>query len=84
MEKDLSKKIEKMLEMNEAVDVKTIIKELMKTDFKGENAEQMKGLQLLKGLATSEDELSNKFIAQLSDAYTKIGKSVLGGGGDNE
>lgn len=84
MEKDLSKKIEKMLKLNEGTDVKTIIKALMDTDFKGENKEQMKGLQLLKGLATSDDELSNKFMAQLSDAYTKIGKSVLGGGGDDE
>ena len=64
--------------VEEAVDIKQIIKALMDTNFKGSNEEQMKGIQLLKGLATSEDELSNKFMAKLSDAYTKIGKEVLG------
>lgn len=62
----------------EAFDVKKIIQDLMKTDFKGSNEEQMKGLQLLKGLATNDSKEANEFMAKLSDAYTKIGKEVLG------
>ena len=64
--------------VNEAFDVKKIIQDLMKTDFKGSNEEQMKGLQLLKGLATNDSKEANDFMAKLSDAYTKIGKEVLG------
>ncbi len=64
--------------VNEAFDVKKIIQDLMKTDFKGSNEEQMKGLQLLKGLATNDSKEANAFMAKLSDAYTKIGKEVLG------
>ena len=62
----------------EAFDVKKIIQDLMKTDFKGSNEEQMKGLQLLKGLATNDSKEANEFMSKLSDAYTKIGKEVLG------
>ena len=64
--------------VNEAFDVKKIIQDLMKTDFKGSNEEQMKGLQLLKGLATNDSKEANEFMSKLSDAYTKIGKEVLG------
>lgn len=74
-------KIEAKLEMekiNEGFDVKKIIQDLMKTDFKGSNEEQMKGLQLLKGLATNDSKEANAFMQKLSDAYTKIGKAVLG------
>ena len=74
-------KIEKQLGtkvIEEAFDVKKIIQDLMKTDFKGSNSEQMKGLQLLKGLATNDSKEANEFMAKLSDAYTKIGKAVLG------
>ena len=60
----------------EAVDIKKIIKDLQ-GDFGGDNASQMKGVQLLKGLATSEDPLSNKFMKALNTAMTKISKEVL-------
>lgn len=73
--------------VNEAFDVKKIINDLMKTDFKGSNEEQMKGLQLLKGLATNDSKEANDFMSKLSDAYTKIGKEVLGSvdeGDDND
>lgn len=76
----LSKIKDKLGIIEEGFDVKKVIQSLMDTDFKGDNAEQMKGIQLLKGLATNDDELANKFMAKLSDAYTSIGKSVLGGG----
>lgn len=64
--------------LKEEFDVKKIIQDLMKTDFKGSNEEQMKGLQLLKGLATNDSKEANEFMGKLSDAYTKIGKEVLG------
>ena len=64
--------------IKEGFDVKKVIQDLMKTDFKGNNEEQMKGIQLLKGLATNDDKLANAFMAKLSDAYTSIGKAVIG------
>jgi len=50
------------LEVSEAVDVKKIIKELIDTSWGGSNEEQGKAIQLLRGLAFSEDPLSNKFM----------------------
>jgi len=54
--------------VNEA-DTKKIIKELIDTGWSGSNEEQMKAVQLLKGLATSDDELANKFMKEL-DKFT--------------
>jgi hypothetical protein len=70
-------KFKDLLEQKEP-DVKNIIKELVDTDFGGSNEDQAKGIQLLKGLAFSDDPLSNKFMKALNAAYTKIGKEVLG------
>jgi hypothetical protein len=53
-------------------------------NFSKDNASQMKGLQLLKGLATSDDPKSNEFMKKLDAATTKIAKEVLGGGGGEE
>jgi len=53
----------------EAVDASAIIKELIDTSFGGSNKEQGKAVQLLKGLAFSEDPLSNKFMKAL-DKWT--------------
>lgn len=65
-------------ELTEAkVDISKLIKELVDTDFGGSNEDQAKGLQLLKGLAFSDDPLSNAFMKQLNAAYTKIGNEVL-------
>lgn len=58
-------------------DIKKIIKS-MQGNFSGSNEEQMKGVQLLKGIATSDDPLSNKFMKALDKATTKISKDVLG------
>ena len=59
-------------------DVKKIIKDLGGS-FGSDNEAQMKGVQLLKGLATSDDPLSNKFMQALDKATTKISKDLTGG-----
>ena len=46
-----------------------IIKEIIDTSFSGSNEDQMKAVQLLKGIALSEEEVSNKFMKAL-DAFT--------------
>ncbi len=54
---------------SEAVDIQSVIKALIDTSFGGSNEEQMKAVQLLKGLATSDDPMSNKFMKAL-DKFT--------------
>ncbi len=63
---------------NEATDISSVIKG-MQGNFGGDNESQMKGLQLLKGLATSDDPKANAFMKALNTATTKISKEVLGG-----
>lgn len=53
----------------EAVDVSEIIKELIKTSWGGSNEEQGKAVQLLRGLAFSEDPKSDAFMKDL-DTFT--------------
>jgi len=60
------------------VDTKEVIKSLQDS-FSKDNESQMKGVQLLKGLATSEDELANKFMKELDTATTEISKKLLKG-----
>lgn len=69
--------LEKRFSVEAEVDVKKIIKDLQ-GDFGGDNESQMKGVQLLKGLSTSDDALANKFMKKLNDAMTEISKEVLG------
>lgn len=59
------------LKEEEKKDVKasSIIAELIDTSFGGSNEDQMKAVQLLKGLALSEEEVSNKFMKDL-DKFT--------------
>ena len=64
-------------EIKEAVDIKDIIKG-MQGNFGGDNASQMKGLQLMKGIATSDEALANTFMKKLDTATTAISKEVLG------
>ena len=52
-------------------DILKIIGDL-KQNFGGSNDEQMKAVQLLKGLATSDDPKANKFMKALDKATTKI------------
>lgn len=56
-------------------DVKKLIKDLGNS-FDGSNESQMKGVQLLKGLATSDDPLANEFMKKLDKATTDISKSM--------
>lgn len=58
--------------LEEAVDVKAIIKEVIDTDWSKDNDQQMKVVQLLKGIATSEDPMSNKFMKKLDDFTSSL------------
>ena len=62
--------------IKEAVDIKKVIKDLQ-GNFAKDNEAQMKGIQLLKGLATSDDPLSNEFMKALDKETTRISKEVL-------
>jgi hypothetical protein len=53
----------------EGTDAKAVIKSLVDTSFGGDNESQMKAVQLLKGLATSDDPAANAFMKKL-DAFT--------------
>ena len=55
----------------EAVDVKKLVKDLIETPSSKENADQGKFVQLLKGLAFSEDPESDKFMMKLMDTVSK-------------
>lgn len=59
---------------NEQFDVKKAIDSLIDTDFGGSNEEQGKAVQLLKGMAFSDDPLSNKFMAAVSKAMDSLNK----------
>jgi len=66
---------EKMEKIKEKVDTKKIVKD-MQGNFGGDNESQMKGLQLLKGLATSDDKIANEFMKELDKAMTTISKKL--------
>lgn len=55
--------------VKEAVNVSEIIKELIDTSWGGSNEEQGKAVQLLRGLAFSEDPKSDAFMKDL-DKFT--------------
>jgi hypothetical protein len=61
------------------VDVKKIIKDLGSASFAGSNEEQMKMLQLMKGLATNDSKEANEFMSLIDKAATNAMKKVLGG-----
>jgi len=77
------KKSKLITEAEAKVDIKKIIKD-MQGDFGGDNTKQLGGLQMLKGLATSEDPLANKVMKKLNTAMTDISKEVLGGDSKKE
>lgn len=52
---------------NGGVNVQNIIDELISTGWSGDNKSQMKAVQLLKGLATSDDPKANDFMKKLDD-----------------
>lgn len=66
------------------VDVKKVIKDLADTDWGADNDAQMKAVQLLKGLALSDEDASNVFMQGLSDASTSIAKTILAHGKDDK
>ena len=55
--------------ITEAVKIDGIIKELIDTSWSGDNASQMKAVQLLKGIATSDEPAANAFMKKL-DKFT--------------
>lgn len=62
----LTEEVEKI---DEAVDVKKVIADLINSNWAGSNEDQMKAVQLLKGVALSDEEVSNKFMKAL-DKFT--------------
>jgi len=62
--------------VKEEVNVEELIKELQ-GNFAGSNEDQMKSVQILKGLATSDDAKANEFMKALDKATTDISKEVL-------
>ncbi len=75
MSDEEKKKLEKKFtnnkneEIDEKVDVKAIIKEVIDTDWSKDNESQMKVVQLLKGIATSDEKASNDFMKAI-DKFT--------------
>lgn len=64
--------------LSEEVNVDKMISDLGKS-FDGSNEEQMKGVQLLKGLALSNDPKANKFMQALDKATTTISNQMTKG-----
>ena len=56
----------------EEVNISKIIKDVIETKWSGSNEEQMKIVSLLRGLATSDDPLANKFMKALDDATSNL------------
>lgn len=60
---------EEAKQLEEATKASDVIGELISTSWAGSNEEQMKAVQLLKGVALSDEEVSNKFMKAL-DKFT--------------
>ena len=59
-------------------DVSKIIKDLG-DDFSGSNEDQMRGVQLIKGLALSDDPKANEFMEKLDAATSQISQEMSEG-----
>jgi len=59
----------------EAVNIKKMIKDLG-GNFAQDNKAQLAGVSMLKGLATSDDPLANKFMKELDKCTTAISKKL--------
>lgn len=59
----------------EEADTKKIIGDLIDTGWSGSNDEQMKAVQLMKGLATSDDPAANKFMKKIDNFTSGLDKS---------
>ena len=75
-EKDEEVEIEEGKNVNEAK-TEDIIKELIDTDFGTDNDKQGKMVQMMKGLAFSDDEIATKFMKKVSDIIGNIDVSKL-------
>lgn len=64
--------------LSEEPNVDKMIKDLSK-DFGGSNEDQLAGVQLLKGLAVSDDPMANKFMKELDKATTQISQKLRRG-----
>jgi hypothetical protein len=53
-------------------DAKEAIKSLIETNWSGSNEEQGKAVQLLKGLAFSDDDIANKFMKKVDDFMSSL------------
>ena len=62
--------------LSEEVDIKQIITDLINTKWSGSNNEQMKAVQLLKGLATSDDPRANKFMSDIDEMMSQMDKTI--------
>ena len=69
----------KVIREADVADVKAIdvIKDLQGS-FSKDNEAQMKGVELLRGLALSDEKEANEFMKKLDAATTKISKEILG------
>jgi translation initiation factor 2B subunit (eIF-2B alpha/beta/delta family) len=68
------KKYKKFFKEEEQTDIKKIISDLIETNWSGSNEEQIKAVQLLKGLATSDESSANKFMKELDDFTSTLKK----------
>lgn len=59
--------LKQLTNIEEAVDVKKVIQDLIDTEASDDNEEQGKLVQLLRGLAFSDDPISDKFMKKLTD-----------------
>jgi len=71
------KPIKEFYYREEKIDIKKIIKDLQ-GNFSGSNEDQYKSINLLKGLAGSDEDLANEFMKELNKATTEISKKLLG------
>lgn len=67
----------RIINLHEEVTSKEVVKDLQ-GDFSGDNEDQMRGVELLKGLALSDEDIANKFMKELDKATTEISKRLLG------
>jgi len=81
----MSKAAELMQELEPVTENKTddVIKELIDTSWSGSNESQMKAVQLLKGIALSDDPAANAFMKKL-DTFTSGMTASAGGKGDDK
>ena len=66
-----------VIQEQDSIDVRKIIKDIVDTDLSVSNEQQGKFSQMIKGLAFSDDPLSNKFMKEVDKMITKLGNDFL-------